>query len=169
MPARQETSDECLQNFVVRRLGQETYDRLVQPLIGGIYTADPQKLSVAATMKQFVEMERKHGGLIRGMRKRLANEEKSDGGARYSMFVAPRGGMSAIVDAIAARLPSEAIRLNTPVRSIERLPNNIWQVTTDEATASFDGVIMAAPSPAAAQILQTGDAALAADLAQIQY
>ncbi|TWT30864.1 protoporphyrinogen oxidase [Blastopirellula retiformator] len=169
VPARKETSDECLQDFVVRRLGQETYERLVQPLIGGIYTADPKKLSVAATMKQFVEMERKHGGLIRGMRKRSASAEKSDGGARYSMFVAPRGGMSAIVDAISACLPGESIRLNTPVRSVERLENDRWQVTTDEGATAFDGVIMAAPAPAAAQIMQSGDAALAADLAQIQY
>ncbi|MCC9609587.1 protoporphyrinogen oxidase [Blastopirellula sp. JC732] len=169
VPSRKETSDECLHDFVVRRLGSEAYDRLVQPLIGGIYTADPKKLSVAATMKQFVEMERKHGGLIRGMRKRIASEGKSDGGARYSMFVAPRGGMSAVVDAITARLPSESIRLNAPVRSIDRQEDGPWIVTTDHGAETFDGVVVAAPAPAASQIMQSFDAPLASEVAKIQY
>ena len=42
VPRRRETADESLAAFVIRRFGQETYDRLVQPLIGGIYTGDPQ-------------------------------------------------------------------------------------------------------------------------------
>ena len=51
-----------------RRLGQETYERLVQPLVGGIYTADPEKLSLRATLPRFAEMERLHGSLIRAAR-----------------------------------------------------------------------------------------------------
>ena len=64
--ARQDDADESLESFVVRRFGREAFDRLIQPLIGGIYTADPAKLSMAATLPQFVEMERKYGSLIRG-------------------------------------------------------------------------------------------------------
>ncbi len=56
--------------FARRRLGSEVFDRLVQPLIGGIYTADPEKLSLAATLPRFLEMERQAGGLLRGRRLR---------------------------------------------------------------------------------------------------
>ena len=57
--------DESVASFARRRLGREAYERLVQPLVAGIYTADPEQLSVAATMPQFLEYERQHGSLLR--------------------------------------------------------------------------------------------------------
>jgi oxygen-dependent protoporphyrinogen oxidase len=59
--------DESLASFVTRRLGREALDRVAQPLVGGIYTADPNKLSLAATMPRFLEMERKNRSLIHTM------------------------------------------------------------------------------------------------------
>ena len=76
--AKRAVEDESLESFVMRRLGREALDRLVQPLVGGIYTADAQKLSVLATFPRFLEMERTHGSLMRGMRhlaRRPADEE----------------------------------------------------------------------------------------------
>ena len=70
VPALRTTDDESLASFARRRLGREAFERLVQPLAAGIYTADPEKLSLAATMPRFLEMERQHGGLIRAVRNR---------------------------------------------------------------------------------------------------
>jgi oxygen-dependent protoporphyrinogen oxidase len=81
IPAKKSNVDESLESFVVRRFGREAFDRLVQPLIGGIYTADPAKLSVQATLPQFVEMERRQGSLIRGMRVQ-GSEFRGQGGQR---------------------------------------------------------------------------------------
>lgn len=61
--------DESLAHFVRRRLGQEALERMAQPMIGGIYTADPETLSLQATMPRFLEMEREHRSLIRALRK----------------------------------------------------------------------------------------------------
>ena len=59
-------------------LGRETFERLVQPLVAGIYTADPEKLSLAATLPRFQEMERQHGGLIRAaLRQKAINKTVS--------------------------------------------------------------------------------------------
>ena len=55
-------ADESLASFARRRLGREAFERLVQPLAAGIYTADPEKLSLAATMPRFLEMERRQAG-----------------------------------------------------------------------------------------------------------
>lgn len=63
VPTRHDRSDESLHDFAIRRLGREVYDRLVQPLIGGIYTADPTKLSMQAAMPEFVAMEQEWGTL----------------------------------------------------------------------------------------------------------
>src|SRR5271163_2471721 len=68
IPARTGDDDESLDSFVTRRLGREVLDRVAQALAGGIYTADPKRLSMAATMPRFVEMERRHGSVVKGMR-----------------------------------------------------------------------------------------------------
>lgn len=147
-PPRRDETDESLESFAVRRFGREAFERLIQPLIGGIYTADPAKLSMAATLPQFVEMERRYGSLIRGMRvqgpatpvagnlsgfrvqeasgrRQPPNGDEvattSGAGARYGLFVAPRNGMQQLVNAIAARLPVGCVRLNAAVDNIASL------------------------------------------------
>jgi oxygen-dependent protoporphyrinogen oxidase len=68
VPARRDAADESLASFATRRLGREAYERIVQPLVGGIYTADPERLSLQATLPRFLEMERRYGSLIRAAR-----------------------------------------------------------------------------------------------------
>lgn len=173
--AKTDDADESLASFVRRRLGRETYERLVQPLIGGIYTADPEKLSVQATMPRFREMERQHGSLIRAMWKQKrsrADENKQASGARYSQFVAPREGMATLIDALAKRLPSNLVRLNTPVERLGRLPSGEWQIKlggSDSDVLTADGVVLATPARHAARLLRDTDAELADDLSSIEY
>ncbi len=96
VPPRQADGDESLADFVRRRLGREAYERLVQPLVGGIYTADAEKLSIQATLGRFVEMEQQHGSLTMGLLRctaRRGRRPTTTAGARYSLFVAPRGGI----------------------------------------------------------------------------
>ena len=69
IPRRSDTSEESLGSFVRRRFGREALDRLVQPLVAGIYTADPYDLSLNATFPQFPAMEREHGSVIRALRR----------------------------------------------------------------------------------------------------
>ena len=180
VPRRRKAEDESLASFATRRLGRETFERLVQPLIGGIYTADPEKLSLAATLPRFLEMEQQHGSLVRAAlynakrrRKREAEENRDRGssGARYSMFVAPREGMSSLVDAIAQRLPQAAARLNTEVTGLAPAESGGWTLrlrrgNADE-TLHAGAVIVATPVHRAASLLQPIDAPLADDLGRI--
>ncbi len=173
VPARRDGQDESLASFVTRRLGREAFDRLVQPLVGGIYTADANKLSLAATMPQFLEMERKHGGLLRAAwaeRRQTTTAEQESHGARYSLFMAPRQGMSSLVEHLAAQLPAGSVRLNTPVSQLKRDSDGTWQVTTGNGDQSqFSDVIMALPAPAASRLLGEVDATLAQQLKEIPY
>jgi protoporphyrinogen oxidase len=50
-------NDESLASFVRRRLGEEALARMAQPMVGGIYTADPETLSLRATLPRFLDME----------------------------------------------------------------------------------------------------------------
>lgn len=158
---RLQTSDESLASFVRRRLGNEAFDRLVQPLVGGIYTADPEQLSMAATLGRFQELERRHGSLIRAAwSEKPKPGEKSDSGARYSMFVAPRNGLSSLVTAIANRLPTNSVRLNASVQSMARNTSGSWciKLATGETCVS-KAVVLAAPAQASARLLTSSGTA----------
>lgn len=164
--------DESLASFVVRHFGQEAFDRLVQPLIGGIYTADPDRLSMQATLPQFVEMERTHGSLIRALRAAQRRQPKSEraSGARYGQFVAPRHGMQQLIDALAAHMPSGALRLNTPVEKLTRIENGGWLVEAKGAPPElFSAVILAAPARECPRLLGPVDAELTRLLGSIPY
>ena len=169
VPRKKDQTDESLTAMATRRFGQEAYERLIQPLIGGIYTADPQKLSMAATMPQFAEMEREFGSLIRGVRKTAQNNAPASG-ARYGMFVAPQGGMTDLVNAIAARLPANTIQRQQTVSRLQRTATG-WELHTEQPRPSqvFDGVVVAIPAFRAADILAGNHEDLTTRLRSIPY
>ncbi len=167
VPRQPGTEDESLQSFATRRLGRETYERLVQPLIGGIYTADPTRLSMQATMSQFVELEREYGSLIRAAL-RGATSKQSGSGARYGMFLAPREGIQELPRVLASRLPAGAVRLDASVTSLLRTETG-WRLEVDDKEEHFDAVIVATPAHVAARLLRQTSNALADDLAGIPY
>ena len=179
IPAQKPRSDESLASFARRRLGSEVFDRLVQPLIGGIYTADPEKLSLAATLPRFFEMERKAGGLLRGRRLQTPRPDAlldpTASGARYSLFSTPRAGLSSLVEALVARLPAGSLQLGARADALIQLPGGRWQINWSpgagqaSATWSGDAVILAVPAPAAGRLTQSTSAPLATELAAIEY
>jgi len=165
--------DESLASFVRRRFGQQTLERLVQPLVGGIYTADPEKLSLKATMPRFSEMEQSHGSVIRATlaqqrmdrhhssRPHSVVNESSGSGARYGLFATASGGLSDMVAAIERTLRKSGqveIQLGGEVTAIEGLPASAshWRVQLrDQRPLTFDAVIMTLPTHAAVRILRT--------------
>ncbi|MGA2618795.1 MAG: protoporphyrinogen oxidase [Thermoguttaceae bacterium] len=179
IPPRRGEEDESMAHFVRRRLGREVFQRLVEPLVGAVYAADMEKLSVEATLARFHQMERQYGSLIRAMRQERKGRRSApvESGARYSMFVTLANGLSALVEALAARLPAAAVRLSTPVERIEqcgslwrlRLAGGLSSAPPPTPPAEFDAVIVAAPAHVAAGLLMPVDIELAADLAAIEH
>jgi oxygen-dependent protoporphyrinogen oxidase len=165
-------SDESLGAFVRRRLGREALERVAQPLIGGIYTADPDSLSLAATMPRFLEMEREHRSVILALRRaarRAPAPAAEASGARWSLFVTFEDGMEELVLALARRLPPGAVRLKEPVTALERRGAG-WRVTTAAGTTvDADGVILATEAYQAARLLRHADPALGHLLEDIPY
>jgi oxygen-dependent protoporphyrinogen oxidase len=165
-------SDESLGAFVRRRLGREALERVAQPLIGGVYTADPDSLSLAATMPRFLEMEREHRSVILAMRRaaRRAPAPAADAsGARWSLFVTFKDGMEELVQALAGRLPPGGVRLKERVTALERQGAG-WRVATAGGTrVDADGVILATEAYQAARLLRPADPALGHLLEDIPY
>ncbi|MFZ0680767.1 protoporphyrinogen oxidase, partial [Candidatus Binatus sp.] len=145
--ARTSLDDESLDSFVTRRLGREVLDRVAQALAGGIYTADPRRLSMSATMPRFVEMERRHGSVVKGMRAaanaRATNSDTS--GARWSLFQSFKNGMATLPETLAARLGA-SIRKGAEVISMSREANNWRLALASGDSIDADAVICAAPA-----------------------
>jgi len=162
--------DESLGAFVRRRLGREALERIAQPLVAGIYTADPDELSLLATMPRFVELERRERSLILGLWKASRQAPAaSTSGARWSLFVSLVGGMAELIAAVAARLPHDAVRLKHRVSGIERRGAD-WRVTTEEGgPVDADAVIIASETHAASRLLRYVDPALATMLELVPY
>jgi oxygen-dependent protoporphyrinogen oxidase len=180
--------DESLASFVRRRFGEEVLERLAQPLVAGIYNADPERLSLRATMPRFLEMERRERSVILALlksRRRSAGAGSGVSGARYSLFVTLRGGLQTLADRLAAVLPAGAVRLRTRAVSVERAvprehpappdrkgdrPPARWRVRTETGEpVAADAVVLALPAGAAAPLLRGLDPPLADLLAGVPY
>lgn len=168
IPARRDDADESLASFVRRRLGSEALDRLAQPMVGGVYTADPEKLSLAATMPRFIEMERKYGSVIRGLMTARRQAGASAQGPRYDLFVAPKGGTEAIVSRLTSALPHDAIRMNTPVVGLKRTDSG-WEILLEGTSLQTDALCICTPAYVTGSIVSQLDRALASELDTIEY
>ena len=169
-PRDPKAPDESLEDFVVRRLGRELFDRLAQPLAGGIYGADPKKLSLAATMPRFIALEQQYGSVIRGLREKAKLQSATEGaasGARYGLFAAFKGGMQTFVDALEKQLETP-VETGSTVTSIERDERG-YRVEVRDSVRSYDALVLALPAHVAARLLAELDRELALELGGIEY
>ncbi|MFN8005788.1 MAG: protoporphyrinogen oxidase [Terriglobia bacterium] len=167
--------DESLAHFVERRLGREALERIAQPLVGGIYTSDPEKLSLRATMPRFLEMERQHRSLILGMlrqRKRLGVSRGSTlKGPRYGMFVSFEEGMQVLIRSLEKQLPSSSIELGSKVSLLSRDTSlNRWRLRlANGKDMEAEAVCLALPAYQAGTLLAEVDPEIAERLRKISY
>jgi len=167
LPRKRTNGDESLASFVRRRLGTEALERMAQPMVGGIYTADPETLSLRATLPRFLEMEREHRSLILAMLRQGRAQKIGTSGARYSLFLSFDQGMQVLVDAV-SRINAD-VRLNSRVKTL-RYDGQSWAITTDKGEQlKADGVCLAVPAYVAAALLNDTHERLAGKLRQIKY
>jgi oxygen-dependent protoporphyrinogen oxidase len=168
-------ADESLASFVRRRLGREALERMAQPMVGGIYTADPETLSLRATLPRFLDMERDHGSVVLAMLRKARAQRKSEqsdttgtSGARYGLFLSFDRGMEVLVRALKQKITNCEVKLNTRVASIER--DGGWKLKTEKGdTIEADTICLALPAYVAAQLLTNVNPTLATQLNQIKY
>jgi oxygen-dependent protoporphyrinogen oxidase len=149
-----EEPEESLSEFVSRRLGAEVLHYLAQPLVAGIYGADPQCLSLEATMPLFQRLEAEHGSVIRGLRA-LGTEQEAQG-ARYNLFFSLERGFGSVVEAIAEQVPEGTLHTGSRVDYLKPGDDGRWAVKVrGQKEKTFDSVVVALPAPAAASLLES--------------
>lgn len=167
LPPAPRNGDESIAGFVTRRLGREVYERLVEPLMSGIYAGDGEQLSLAATFPQLRQLELQHGSLLKGL------QASSAGGAveqpAYPPFVSLRGGMGTLVEALVSRLTRTTLLTGVGVRAVAQNDNGYTVMLADGRTLVAAALILTTPAFVTAQLLQTVAPDLAALHAAIPY
>jgi oxygen-dependent protoporphyrinogen oxidase len=163
LPAEPAGGDESIASFVTRRLGTEAYERLVEPLMTGIYGGDGAQLSLQATFPNLRALELEHGSLLRGLRVQSAPPSE------YPPFVSFRDGMGGLVDELTAALASARMLTGRAAIALQRRSFG-WEVELEgQEVLDADGVVLAVPAFAAAELLGGLDVELAGEHAAIPY
>ncbi len=163
IPPRRGGEDESLASFFRRRIGREAFERVVEPLMAGIYAGDAEQMSLDATFPRFRELERQYGSLIRGMlavRHAPSRRGRSDG-SRRTMFVTLRDGLGTMVQALVSRLSTGGVRLmpgrrvvELEARSGQAVKGSIALRMEDGTTVSADAVVLATPAYVTAELVR---------------
>ncbi|MGJ9423467.1 protoporphyrinogen oxidase [Aeromicrobium sp. CF3.5] len=174
-PAAVPDEDVSVASFVEQRLGREVVDRLIEPLLGGVYAGHSDRLSLRATAPQVLALG---GDLVSGAARSLAERAQAQQSSQPSpVFFAPTGGVGTLPDAIVAA-GDFAVRTSTTVRGLDRLPAHEpgsprWRLTIGPTTAiehlEVDAVVVATPAPAAARLLSDVAPRAAFALAAVEY
>ncbi|ELP64942.1 protoporphyrinogen oxidase [Streptomyces turgidiscabies Car8] len=175
LPRTEVGDDVAVGEFVAARLGREVVDRLVEPLLGGVYAGDAYRISMRSAVPQLFEVARTHASLtegVRGIQARMAAAPQQGG----PVFMGIQGGVGQLPLAVAesVRARGGEIVTGAPVTELRRTAATAgtaagWRVVAGERILDADGVVVAVPTPVAAGLLRAEAPAVAAELAGVEY
>lgn len=177
IPQYSGSEDETLAAFGRRRLGEEALNKLIAPMVSGIFAGDPETMSLTSCFPRIAELEAQYGGLIKAML-RLAKQKKADiaAGKAVASAAGPGGvltsfrdGIQTLTDILTAELGMTIIRSGEETIRIAKGESVPWRVVTDRGEYPADAVILATPAYASAGFLDGVDSDISAVLRQIPY
>ncbi|MBF8190151.1 protoporphyrinogen oxidase [Nonomuraea sp. K274] len=160
-------TDVSVAAYIRARMGGEVVERLIEPLLGGVYAGRSDQLSLEATMPRVAAVARTERSLLAAARQ-LVGEAPKDAGPVFTSLKNGVGGLSEAV----AKASGADIRTGVTVRELRRTERG-WQLVAGPVprpeTIEADAVIVAAPGPAAARLLKAEAPKAATELARIEY
>jgi len=178
LPARRADGDESLASFFRRRVGREVFERVIEPLMAGIYAGDAEQISLKATFPRFLEMEREHGSLIRGMLagRKTAPPSGLNAAPARTMFVTLRDGLGEMVRALVARLSEARVTMRPEHRvmalRVRSTRPGTWTydlLMEGGQVVSADAVVLATPAYVTADLVRSLSPTAAGTLETIPY
>ncbi|MFC7327322.1 protoporphyrinogen oxidase [Marinactinospora rubrisoli] len=164
-------ADVPVATYVGLRMGEEVVDRLVEPMLGGVYAGRADRLSLDETLPQLAPLARTERSLAAAVRTVRARQAPADSGPPGPVFAGLRGGLVQLIDALAKRGGAE-IRTSAPVRELHR-DGDGWRLAVGPESSperlTADAVVLACPAPAAARLLRASAPEAAGELAGIDY
>lgn len=163
IPPKRSGEDESLAGFFRRRFGQRATERVMEPLMAGIYAGDAEHMSLRATFPKFYELEQTHGSVIRGMMaaRRARAQQRPSGNAPRTMFVTLRNGLSDLVTVVAGHLVKAGAVLKAGVQAesmrVRSHKPGRWTydiLCTDGTTLAAEAVVLATPAYISADLVR---------------
>ncbi|HMS82825.1 MAG TPA: protoporphyrinogen oxidase [Nitrospira sp.] len=162
VPPGSPRDDESLAGFLRRRFGVQAFERVLEPLMAGIYAGDAEQMSLRATFPRFFELEQQHGSIIRGM---MAAKKSAASAAfshpRPTMFVSLKNGLSELVTALTRRLIQQGVELRVGARvdalRVRSHEVGRWMydlILQDGSALSAESVVLATPAYVSAELLR---------------
>lgn len=166
LPRTPGEQDQSVGALVRRRFGAQALERMIEPLLGGIYSGDPDQLSLGATAPRLERLAREHRSLIRGLMHAGRHAQAPSG----PMFMTLPGGLRRVIEGLRRQLDTVELRLHEGVQRLTALADGRYQlVTTKGASLTVDGVVLAVPAYAAGEILAESVPEAARLLSHIEY
>lgn len=155
--------DASVASVVAPKFGAEVVERLVEPLLGGVYAGRADELSVRATIPLLAEAAAAGGDL----RRELAGRAPRRGAERADpVFLTVEGGLGRLVAAIAERLPD--VRRGTEVEQIAPVSSG-WSLRGRDVELDADAIVLATPATVTARLLGGVSSAASRGLAAFRY
>ena len=154
------SDDPSIADLVAPRLGAQVFDRLVEPLLGGVHAGRAAELSARSTVPEIAALARKNRSLYLGLRRLRHHAAPSSGGP---VLITLAGGLVRLVEALAARLGKADVRLNTTVSHVAREGSGYRVDLADGTNIAADAVVLATPAFVSSGLL----ADLAPDVATV--
>lgn len=176
IPKRSDGVDETLASFGRRRLGEEALQKLIAPMVSGIFAGDPETMSLQSCFPRIAELERDHGSLIRAMialakkkkREVAAGKVVASAAGPGGVLTSFRDGIQTLTDILADTLGPATVVSGQNVTSLAAASGG-WRLKTDTIDIEADAVILATPAHVTARLLDGVDALMAGVLRQIPY
>ncbi|MFH9727189.1 protoporphyrinogen oxidase [Streptomyces sp. NPDC017254] len=178
LPPTEIGEDIAIGAYVAARMGHEVVDRLVEPLLGGVYAGDAYRISMKAAVPALLEAARAHPTLtaaVRAVQRAGAAVPADAAGAATglggSVFLGVEGGVGTLPGAVAEaiRAAGGEILTDAPVTGLRRTGATGWQVVSRDRVLTADAVVLATPAGPAAALLAPHAPAAAAGLDSVAY
>ncbi|MFD4318445.1 protoporphyrinogen oxidase [Streptomyces sp. NPDC058548] len=178
LPPTEIGDDIAIGAYVAARMGHEVVDRLVEPLLGGVYAGDAYRISMKAAVPALFEAARTRPTLtaaVRAVQQAGAAVPADAAGAATglggSVFLGVDGGVGTLPGAVAdaIRAAGGEILTDAPVTELRRTGATGWQVVSGDRVLTADAVVLATPAGPAAAFLAPHAPIASAGLDEIDY
>jgi len=168
LPPTRLDGDMSIGDLVQQRFGPEVVDRLVEPLLGGVYAGRAREISASAAVPQVVALLDRHRSLSEGARLALAS---GGSGPAVPVFAGITGGLGTLPAAVVEHAGLD-VRTGATVRGLTPTPGG-WELvvgsTRDAELVRADAVVLAAPARPAARLLEQAVPTAARALGEVGY
>lgn len=145
LPRSKEKKDQSFGGFIRRRLGDEVFENLTEPVLSNIVAGDLDGISLISTFPDFYETQQKHRSLIMGLKKNTASKEYSTTRRDQQTF---KAGMESFIQAIEGKLAPETFLKGVRVREIDKVNDEYVIQLNNNSAVHASSVIVATPHQA---------------------